>query len=225
MSNLRNQVEALLFASGKFMSEENLSLIIGADPKDIRKAIKKLQDEYGERDHSLMIVEENKSWKINVREAYLNLVRKIVADTELQKSVLETLAVIAWKSPVLQSEVVKIRGNKSYEHVAQLEEMGFLAREKEGRSFSLKVTEKFFDYFDVEGDKNMKALLKEVKRPKRESQSQLDERMSEEEQELEKAVEPLIEESLQQEAEEEERDALETTAEDDWEDTTRGSSS
>jgi segregation and condensation protein B len=169
----KNQVEALLFSSGKFMTEENLSLLIGADIKDIRKALKTLKEDYEKRETSIMLVSENDSWKINVREKYLELVRKIVADTELPKSVLETLAVIAWKSPVTQAEVVNTRGNKAYEHIAQLEEMGFVNKEKSGRSFKLKLSEKFFEYFDVQGTKDIKEILKNVKIPKPDEQKTL----------------------------------------------------
>jgi len=165
--DLKNKVEALLFASGKFMSDENLSLILGEEVKSVKKVLKELKKDYDERDHSLMLTPEGNTWKINVREKYLDIVRKIVADTELPKSVLQTLAVIAWKSPVLQSEIVKIRSNKSYEHIAQLEEMGFVVKEPEGRSYILKVTEKFFEYFDVEGDKSLKEVFKDVKMPEK----------------------------------------------------------
>ncbi|MEM4259945.1 MAG: SMC-Scp complex subunit ScpB [Candidatus Woesearchaeota archaeon] len=171
----KNQVEALLFSSGKFMSEENLSLLIGADIKEIRKALKALKDEYAARDSSLTLVQENNTWKVNVREKYLDLVRKIVADTELPKSVLETLAIIAWKNPVQQSDVVNTRGNKAYEHIAQLEEMGFINKEKSGRSFKLKLAEKFFEYFDVEGTKDIKEIFKNVKIPKPDNQTTLNE--------------------------------------------------
>ncbi|RJQ17328.1 SMC-Scp complex subunit ScpB [Candidatus Woesearchaeota archaeon] len=167
-NDLKNKIEALLFSSGKFMTEENLSLLIGADIREVKKTVRDLEKEYAERDHSLMLVQEGDSWKINVRELYLDLVRKIVADTELPKGVLETLAVIAWKSPILQSEVVRIRSNKAYEHIAQLEEMGFVIKDKFGRSFKIKVTEKFFEYFDVSG-KNLKEVFKDAKMPEKQA--------------------------------------------------------
>ena len=234
--DLKNKIEALLFASGKFMSDENLALIIGAEKKDVKKAIKALKKDYDEREHSLMITQESNSWKINVREAYLELVRKIVADTELPKSVLQTLAVIAWKSPILQASVVKTRGNKCYEHIAQLEEMGFVTKEPEGRSFNLRVTEKFFEYFDVEGDKDIKEMFKDVRVPeKKEEETIVKETESEKEDVLEEEAEigepqeggPLtpkeahvlveVEKEAEVEAEEEE---LEEEAEDEWEEET-----
>jgi segregation and condensation protein B len=178
--DLLNKIEALLFASGKFMTDENLSLIIGADIKEVKKSLKLLKETYDNSQNSLRLDQENNSWKINVKEKYLDLVRKIVADTELPKGVLETLAVIAYKSPALQSDIVKIRSNKAYEHIAQLEEMGFVIKDKSGRSFKLKVTEKFYEYFDVDNAKSLKEMFKDIKQPKKEAQATLNEEKHEE---------------------------------------------
>jgi len=111
-----------------------------------------------------MLFQQEKSWKINVREKYLPIVRKIVSDTELSKSVMETLAVIAWKSPVFQSEVVRIRGNKCYDHIDELETSGFITKEKKGRSYVIKTSDKFFNYFEIDHG-NLKSVLETVKIP------------------------------------------------------------
>ncbi|MBU1976280.1 MAG: SMC-Scp complex subunit ScpB [Nanoarchaeota archaeon] len=161
----KNEVEALLFSAGKNMSVENIANIIGKDKREILEELSQLKKEYNERDGALMIIDEGEQWKIHVREQYLSLVRKIVADTELPKTVLETLAIIAYRSPILQSEVVEARSSVAYEHIPLLMDMGFVTKEKKGRSFQLKITEKFFEYFDVEGDKDLKTLFKEVKKP------------------------------------------------------------
>ena len=152
VDNLLDKVEALLFASGRAMTIEQLSeLIEEPSQKNVKDAIKKLKESFDNRKSPTMIVEQDNGWKITVREEYLPLVRKIVAETELPKSVLETLAVIAWRAPVLQSIVIKVRTNKAYEHIDELEKLGFISRKKEGRSFRLSLSEKFFEYFDVKG--------------------------------------------------------------------------
>ena len=119
----KSHVEALLFASGRFMTADTLMNLTGASSKQVlMNNIAKLKAEYDERGSPMMIVEEKDGWKLTVREKYLPLVRKIVSETELPKTILETLAVIAWKAPVLQSEIINIRHNKAYDHIAELEE-------------------------------------------------------------------------------------------------------
>ena len=161
--NYKNQIEALLFASGRFMEINTLINLTGASGKQVLiNNIEKLKKEYEERESPLMIVEEKDGWKITVRENYLPLVRKIVSETELPKTILETLAIIAWRNPVLQSEVVNIRHNKAYDHIAELVELGFIRKEPKGRSYMLNLSEKFYEYFDVEGSKDIRDVFNKV---------------------------------------------------------------
>jgi segregation and condensation protein B len=146
--NEKNKVEALLFASGRKMNIEEISRLSGIrDQEKIRQAIDELKKEYESRGSSVMLFEENDGWKLNVKEHYLPTVQKIVTKTELDKPLMETLAVVAWKYPVLQATVIKIRHNKAYGHLKQLEEMGFITRSKYGRTKRITLTERFFDYF------------------------------------------------------------------------------
>lgn len=159
----KRQVEALLFASGRFMDVNTLLNLTGASSKQVLiNNIDKLKNDYDNRNSPLMVVKEKDGWKLTVRENYLPLVRKIVSETELPKTILETLAIIAWKAPVLQSEVVNIRHNKAYEHISELVELGFIRKEPSGRSYMVNLTEKFFEYFDVEGARNIRDVFRKV---------------------------------------------------------------
>ncbi|MBR9693263.1 SMC-Scp complex subunit ScpB, partial [Candidatus Woesearchaeota archaeon] len=165
--SLKNKAEALLFSGGKAMDEEQIAALNDVEVKDVRKALKELQKDYAERDTSLKLYNEGSSWKLLVKDEHIDLVRRIVADTELSRATLETLAIIAYNQPtVLQSKVVDLRGGNAYEHIKELVELGFVTKNKEGRSYALRLTEKFFEYFDVEGGDNIKQVFKGVKPPK-----------------------------------------------------------
>jgi segregation and condensation protein B len=168
----KNDVEALLFSAGKNMTVDVIAKILDCDKREVVKDLKALQQEYNTRDSALMIVDEGDLWKIHVREKHLSVVQKIISDTELPKTVLETLAIIAYKSPVLQSDVINLRTSTAYEHIGLLMDMGFVTREKSGRSFALKVTDKFFDYFDIAGDKTLQEIFKNVRKPKEKKNGQ-----------------------------------------------------
>lgn len=170
----KNRIEALLFAHGKYIDEDIICELCGVDKKKLKRLLEELRVDYESRNNALAIFQEGNSWKINVREKYLSIVRKIVADTELPKSVMETLAVIAWKSPIYQSEIVRIRGNKCYDHIEVLEEAGFVTKDKKGRSFVLKTTDKFYNYFEIDHG-NLKSIFEEVKIPLPEEQKTLSE--------------------------------------------------
>lgn len=149
MEDLKNKIEAILFAVGDARAVEDLAKLTGAPAGDIKKAIAELRDDMKKRDSPLILLELGGGFKLNVSEKYLPLVQGIIPQTELSRPLMETLAVIAWKHPVLQSEVIKIRSTKAYEHVDALMESGFIVRERKGRSYLLKPTQKFFNYFDI----------------------------------------------------------------------------
>jgi len=146
---LKSKLEALLFSSGRKMSVEELSRLSNAKTDDIKNALVELKTEYDEKNSSVMLVNEGDSWKLTVREQFLPLVQKIITETELSKTVIETLAVIAFKYPIKQSDLIKIRTNKSYDHLKELEELGYISRQKHGRTNLIKLTQKFFEYFDL----------------------------------------------------------------------------
>lgn len=166
-ANITREVEALLFSVGRAVSEDALASILDCDPKHIKKALATLKQEYEEKDTALKIYNEEQQWKMLVRDQYIPIVQKVVADTELSRATLETLAIIAYGSPVLQSDVIERRGSTAYEHIKELEHAGFVTKQPEGRSFTLKITEKFFEYFDVEGHDDIRALFKDIKAPEK----------------------------------------------------------
>src|SRR3989344_7517525 len=151
--SVKSKVEAVLFSTGNRISLEEISKLCRSRKEDVISSLKELQKEYDEKQSSLMLVEEGEFWKFTVRDHFISMVRKIVTETELTKSVLETLSVIAFKYPILQSDLIKIRTNKAYEHLAELEKSGYISRQKHGRTNLIKLTEKFFRYFDLTEEK------------------------------------------------------------------------
>src|SRR3989338_5713589 len=130
--------------------------------QQVEEAISVLSSQYSQMNNSLQIVKKENGWKLTVRDHYVPLVSSLVSNTELERPLMETLAVIAWRYPVVQSEVVKLRNAKAYDHMKHLEEMGFVAKEKFGRTFKVKLTKKFFEYFDLPSEEAKQAFLKHV---------------------------------------------------------------
>jgi len=135
------------------MDVEELSKLVKAKPDEIQNTLEELKRDLDEKESSTMLVNEGSSWKLTVREQFLSLVQKIVTETELSKTIMETLAVIAFKYPIKQSDLIKIRTNKAYDHLKELEEMGYITRQKHGRTNLIKLTQKFFEYFDLPKEK------------------------------------------------------------------------
>ena len=158
----KHKVEAVLFAVGKEISTKRLASLCDLKEKEVNKVMKGLVEEYDTQENSLKVVQRESNWKLTVKDEYMGLVNNLVSETDLDKPLMETLAVIAWKYPVVQSEVIKLRHSKAYDHIKQLLELGFVQKVRSGRTFKLKLTKKFFEYFDLPSAEAKNAFLKEV---------------------------------------------------------------
>lgn len=158
--SVKSKVEAVLFSAGHRISLDEIGRLCRARKEDVLAALQELRKEYEDKQSSLMLAEEGDFWKFSVRDHFIPMIRKIVTETELTKSVLETLAVIAFKYPILQSDLIKIRTNKAYDHLVELEKSGYISRQKQGRTNLIKLTEKFFRYFDL-SEENLREKFKD----------------------------------------------------------------
>jgi len=153
MQDIKNRVEAILFTTGRYVDVDELSELTGIASKgSLSDALKFLIEDYKKREGSLEVVEDNGRFKLNIKKDYLYLTTKLLDQTEFDKPTQETLALIAYRNPCMQSDVIKMRGNGAYDHIKKLKEMEFVTSEKSGRTRLLKLTPKFFDYFDVVGE-------------------------------------------------------------------------
>jgi len=128
----------------------------------VRESLGSLKKDYESRDSSIALVDEGASFKLNVKSEHAPIAQQVVTQTDLSKTLMETLAVIAFKYPIKQSDLIKIRTNKAYDHLNQLEEMGYITRQKYGRTKLIKLAPKFFEYFDLPSEEAKQAFLKFV---------------------------------------------------------------
>jgi len=189
----RNKIEAVLFTTGRFMSLQEIADFCGINVEKVKELVEDLKKGYEEKKSSLSIFEEKEKYKLSIKKEYNYLTTKLLDVTEMDKPTQETLAVIAYKQPAIQAEVVKMRGNKAYDHIAALKELEFVTSERYGRTRLLKLTQKFFDYFDLVEDQlkekfsNFEKLEKETKElakqlgPEEEQQKEEMQKNSEEE--------------------------------------------
>jgi len=149
---VKNEVESILFATGKRTSVEEISKLVRKNPDEVKKALQELQKDYDARDSALMITASEDSWKIDVKEKYSHLCRNIISEMDLDKQTIETLAMVAYTQPCVQSEVIKRRTNKAYDHIKVLGQLGFVTKEPYKRTRLVKLTQKFYNYFDINRD-------------------------------------------------------------------------
>ncbi len=146
--DLSRKVEATLFISGRFLKLKELVSLTDVNPILLRKILDDLIDKY--KDSGIEIVKKDDMFKMDVVSEYANLVNKLATgNSEFTKAEQETLAIIAYKQPIKQSVLIKIRGNKAYDHIKNFVSMGLVRKKKMGHTAELFLTDEFHDYFNV----------------------------------------------------------------------------
>ena len=94
----------------------------------------------------------------------MNIVEKL-CPVNISNAVLKTLTVIALKEPIRQAELKELRGACAYEHIQELIDKGLISRKKDknGRSYNLKTTPKFEEYFKIKGNSELLSKLETKK--------------------------------------------------------------
>jgi len=147
IENMR-KVEAALFIAGRFLSIQELITLTDINPILLKKLLSDLKDKY--KDSAIEITQKDNLWKMDVAQEYASIVNKLATgSSEFSKAEQETLAIIAYKQPIKQSVIIKIRGNKAYEHVKKFHELGLINKKKLGHTAELTLTDNFHDYFQV----------------------------------------------------------------------------
>lgn len=150
------KLEAVFFVSGRFLKMQDLISLSDLNPVIIQSLIEKLKEKYDGCDSAIEIIEKNGSWKMDVRQEYSFIINKLATGkSEFSKAEQETLAIIAFKQPIKQSVLVKIRGNKAYEHIKKFAELGLIKKKKLGRTHELNLSDEFYDYFNVSDEKKV----------------------------------------------------------------------
>ncbi|MHC5719690.1 MAG: SMC-Scp complex subunit ScpB, partial [Nostoc sp.] len=121
------------------------------DRATVKEGIIQLMDNYAHRDSALEVIETPDGYSLQLRSDFHDLVQTMIP-VELGVGALRTLAAIALNSPILQSDLINLRGSGIYQHVPELVELGFIRkrRDNDSRSYSLQVTPKFHQYFQIE---------------------------------------------------------------------------
>ena len=146
------KVEASLFVAGRFLTMQELVMLTDLNPLMIREILSKLEKKY--QGGVINIITRNNAYKMDVSTKYHYLINKLATGSvEFTKAEQETLAVIAYKQPIKQSVIIKIRGNKSYDHIKKFKDLGLVVAKPIGHTLELTLSEEFYEYFNVEKKK------------------------------------------------------------------------
>jgi len=146
--NAEHLVEAALFIAGRFLSIQELIILTDINQIMIKEILSILSKKYSKG--VIRIIERNNSYKMDLEQKYHFLINKLATgNAEFTKAEQETLAVIAYKQPIKQSVIIKIRGNKSYDHIKKFKNLGLVIAKPTGHTLDLSLSEEFYEYFNI----------------------------------------------------------------------------
>jgi len=153
--SLPARIEGILYLKGRPTHSNEIAELLREDLDNVGKALWELKAGYAQRDTALEINESNGFYSLQLRQGLAELVQDLLP-ADLSIATLRTLATVALKKRILQSELVELRGSGAYDHIKDLIDKNFVERrrQKDGRSFWITLSEKFHQTFSVIPDAN-----------------------------------------------------------------------
>jgi segregation and condensation protein B len=162
MQDLKNIVESLLFVAQEPLSPERLKKILEpAQAGAIAEAIAALRADYDARQGGFYLAEVAGGYQFRTRPEFTAWIRRLVdpKPVRLSKAALEALAIIAYKQPIIRSDVEHIRGVDCGGVLRQLLERKLIRvlgrKEIAGRPLIYATTRKFLETFDLKDLKDL----------------------------------------------------------------------
>ncbi|OGI12641.1 SMC-Scp complex subunit ScpB [Candidatus Micrarchaeota archaeon RBG_16_36_9] len=161
---LKAAIEAALFMTNQPISIEKLSKILKRSPEKIKAIIEEFREEFLKEEHGIHVLETSVGYQIRVKPELVSSVSNLTPYRDLGRGLLRVLALVAYKQPITQSEIVKVLGNRTYEYVKRLEERGLIKTLKHSRTKALVATKEFANYFGLENPEDAKKFFEDMEK-------------------------------------------------------------
>jgi segregation and condensation protein B len=174
-SEIKQILEALFFASSSPIPLKKIQSILEEDfpieNKDLKALILELAKEYDESHRSFELVEIAEGFLTQSRSEFYPYIQKLYPSKQikLSSSILETLAIIAYKQPITKVEIEEIRGVDSGYALSQLLERSLVNNQQKldapGQPSLYQTTGGFLEYFGLKNLKELPTLPEDKKIP------------------------------------------------------------
>ncbi len=152
MAKPERVVEAALFSAGRPVSVEELQQATGLDPELIRQTLRKLIRSSKNRDTSLEVTRAGGKYAMQLKAELVPAAAKL-AQMDIPRRLLKTLALIAYHQPIRQSALQDMVGPKVYDHVKDLHRLGLILESPQGQTKILSTSCRFPEYFGIKTTK------------------------------------------------------------------------
>lgn len=156
MKEKKSLLETLLFVSGEPLMLSELKNTTDLPEPELKQLLDEMMEEYKERNSGLLIVEIANGYQIVTNPHYAQWIKKFkntAASGKLSMPALETLAIIAYKQPIIKAELEQIRGVNSDGVIKTLLDRRLIKimgrKEVPGKPLLYGTTREFLQYFGL----------------------------------------------------------------------------
>lgn len=171
-ATVESVVEAVLFASDEPLAEARLADIVETGVKQVRQHIENLNAKYQANNSAFRIEQIAGGYQMLTLSPYNYWLKKLLrvrSDNKLSPAALETLAIVAYKQPVMRADIEAIRGVAVGEVIRSLCYKGLVKivgrAEVLGRPMLYGTTKRFLEVFGLNTLKDL-PKIEELKKPR-----------------------------------------------------------
>ena len=164
---IKGIIEAILFASARIVSLDELVLSLELDKDEISKIIEEMKEEYKKDNRGIELVSINNGYTLASKKELHEYIYQIIdkrVKPNLSQAALEVLAIIAYNPRISRAEIENIRGVNSDASLYRLMEHNLVQEagklDLPGKPMSYEVTEEFLKKFGLNTLKDLPELPK-----------------------------------------------------------------
>ncbi len=163
---LTNIIEGLIFAAATGVTYDAMKTFFGEEytEKEIKTALNEIREKYS-GDSGIILIEFNNTFQFQTNPKYSDKLADIlvpIKEKQLSQTVLQTLAIIAYRQPITRMEIEEVRGGVSSDYAigilmkAELIEVK-ARKETLGRPSLYSTTDKFLKHFQLKSLEDLPA--------------------------------------------------------------------
>ena len=168
---IKSIIEGLLFVWGDPLTVEDIGKILELDKTQVSELMNEMLDDYDFNRRGIRIIKANDTYQLSTRPEHYQWIKKLnhtKPNKSLSNAAMETLSIIAYRQPIIKSEIDNIRGVKSDRSIETLMEKNLVIElgrlERIGRPIIYGTSDEFLRLFSLESLDDLPDLEEMVER-------------------------------------------------------------
>ncbi len=154
---IKSIIESLLFTWGDPLELKDITSILEIGEKEVKDILEEMIDDFDYNRRGLKIIKIKDTYQLGTRSEHFEWLKKLSnprMTKNLSNAAIETLSIIAYRQPIIKSDIEIIRGVRCDKAIETLVERGLIEEkgrlERTGRPILYGTTNEFLRYFGLE---------------------------------------------------------------------------